>query len=171
MNILVVEDDADLCVEIVEYLERRNHRVSGRTTVATARQALAEMVGKAALDGVVCDVGLPDGDGLRLYIESVAQTPNCRWILMSGAHDMERLRRVLKDLNARPVVLEKPLPLKLLCDALEEGSTDKRSARRKSRARGVSAANSNGPGYISPTRLARKFGVLWPPWADISDPD
>jgi hypothetical protein len=28
---------------------------------------------------------------------------------------------VLKDLNTRPVVLEKPLPLKLLCDALEEG--------------------------------------------------
>jgi DNA-binding NtrC family response regulator len=121
MNILVVEDDADLCVEIVEYLERRNHRVSGCTTVATARQALAEMAGRAALDGVICDVGLPDGDGLRLYIESVAQTPNCRWILMSGAHDMERLRRVLKDLNTRPVVLEKPLPLKLLCDALEEG--------------------------------------------------
>ena len=119
MNILVVEDDADLCVEIVEYLERRNHRVSGRGTVAAARQALAEMA--AALDGVVCDVGLPDGDGLHLYIESVAQTPNCRWILMSGAHDVERLRLVLKNLKTKPVVLEKPLPLKVLCDALEEG--------------------------------------------------
>ena len=118
---LIVEDDADLCVEIVEYLERRNHRVSGRGTVAAARQALAEMAAKAALDGVVCDVGLPDGDGLRLYTESVAQTPNCRWILMSGAHDMERLRVVLKDLKIKPIVLEKPLPLRLLCDALEEG--------------------------------------------------
>jgi DNA-binding response OmpR family regulator len=121
MNILVIEDDADLCVEIVEYLERRDHRVSGCGTVAVARQVLAELVGKAALDGVVCDVGLPDGDGLRLYIESVALTPNCRWILMSGGHDMERLRVVLRDLKIKPVVLEKPLPLKLLCDALEEG--------------------------------------------------
>lgn len=121
MDILVVEDDADLCVEIVEYLERRNHRVSGCGTVAAARQALAAMVAKAELDGVVCDVGLPDGDGLRLYTESVARTPDCRWILMSGAHDMERLRLVLKDLKIKPVVLEKPLPLKLLCDALEEG--------------------------------------------------
>ena len=121
MNILAVEDDADLCVEIVEYLERRNHRVSGRGTVAAARQALAEIAAKEALDGVVCDVGLPDGDGLRLYTESVAQTPNCRWILMSGAHDIERLRVVLKDLKIKPIVLEKPLPLKLLCDALEEG--------------------------------------------------
>ena len=121
MNILVVEDDADLCVEIVEYLERRNHQVSGRGTVAAARQALAAMVAKGELDGVVCDVGLPDGDGLRLYIESAALTPNCRWILMSGAHDTERLRLVLKDMKVKPVVLEKPLPLKLLCDALEEG--------------------------------------------------
>ena len=121
MNILVVEDDADLCVEIVEYLERRNHRVSGCGTVAAARQALAEMVAKTQLDGVVCDVGLPDGDGLRLYIECVAQTPDCRWILMSGAHDMERLRLVLKDMKIKPVVLEKPLPLRRLCDALEEG--------------------------------------------------
>jgi DNA-binding NtrC family response regulator len=121
MNILVVEDDADLCVEIVEYLERRNHRVSGCGTMAVARQVLSALVAKGELDGVVCDVGLPDGDGLRLYTESVAETPNCRWILMSGAHDMERLRLLLKDLKTKPVVLEKPLPLKLLCDALEEG--------------------------------------------------
>lgn len=121
MNILVVEDDADLCVEIVEYLERRNHRVSGCGTMAVARQVLAALVAKGELDGVICDVGLPDGDGLRLYIESVAETPNCRWILMSGAHDMERLRLVLRDLKTKPVVLEKPLPLKMLCDALEVG--------------------------------------------------
>jgi DNA-binding NtrC family response regulator len=127
MNILVVEDDADLCVEIVEYLERRKHRVSGCRTMAAARQAVAAMVAKGELDGVVCDVGLPDGDGLRLYIESVAQTPNCRWIMMSGAHDMERLRQLLKGLAPKPVVLEKPLPLRLLCDALEEPGRPPRS--------------------------------------------
>lgn len=121
MNILVVEDNADLCVEIVEYLERRNHRVSGLGTVAAARQTLVAMAAKGELDGVVCDVGLPDGDGLRLYTESAALTPDCRWILMSGAHDLERLQRVLKDVTVKPVVLEKPLPLKLLCGALEEG--------------------------------------------------
>ncbi len=117
MKILVIEDDADLCVEIVEYLERRDHRVSGCRTVAAARQALA--ADKASFEAVVCDVGLPDGDGLSLYIESAAGMPGSRWVLMSGAHDMERLRRELKDLKARPVVLEKPLPLKQLREALE----------------------------------------------------
>ena len=74
MNILVVEDDADLCVEIVEYLERRNHQVSGCGTMAVARQALAAMAAKAELDGVVCDVGLPDGDGFELLEKLRAET-------------------------------------------------------------------------------------------------
>ncbi|MBI2736742.1 MAG: response regulator transcription factor [Rhodospirillales bacterium] len=117
MKVLVVEDDADLCVEIVEYLERRNHRVSGCRTVAAARHALA--ADKASFEAVVCDVGLPDGDGLSFCIESMAGMPGSRWILMSGAHDVERLRRDLGNLKARPVVLEKPLPLKQLREALE----------------------------------------------------
>ena len=120
MKILVIEDDADLCVEIVEYLERRNHQVCGCRTVAVARQTLA--AGKASFEAVVCDVGLPDGDGLRFYIECEAEMPGSRWVLMSGAHDMERLQRELKDLKAGPVVLEKPLPLKLLREALESAS-------------------------------------------------
>lgn len=117
MKILVIEDDADLCVEIVEYLGRRDHEVSGCRTAAGARQALA--AGKASFEAVVCDIGLPDGDGLRLYVESVSEMPGCRWVLMSGAHDMARLQRELKAHRARPVALEKPLPLRLLREALE----------------------------------------------------
>ena len=117
MKILIIEDDTDLCVEIVEYLERRDHQVSGCRTVAAARHALA--ADKASFDAVVCDIGLPDGDGLSLCKESMAGMPGSRWILMSGAHDTERLRRELEDLKAKPVVLEKPLPLRQLREALE----------------------------------------------------
>src|SRR5690242_21816341 len=117
MKILIIEDDTDLCVEIVEYLERRNHQVSGCRTVAAARHALA--VDKASFDAVVCDIGLPDGDGLSFCSESMAGMPGSRWILMSGAHDVERLRRELENLKAKPVVLEKPLPLRQLREALE----------------------------------------------------
>jgi DNA-binding response OmpR family regulator len=117
MKILVIEDDSDLCLEIVEYLERRSHQVSGCRTVAAARQALA--AGKAPFEAVLCDVGLPDGDGLRFCIESMAEMPGSRWILMSGAHDVERLQRELTGLETRLMVLEKPLPAKLLRQALE----------------------------------------------------
>ncbi len=59
MNILVVEDDADLRVEIVEYLERRHHRVTACGTVAAARKAFGEMADKALIEAAVCDVSLP----------------------------------------------------------------------------------------------------------------
>ena len=119
MNILVVEDDADLRVEIVEYLERRHHQVTACASVAAARGALAAMVDQALLEAAVCDVTLPDGDGVDFYVESVARVPDCRWVLMSGGHDLERLDRQLNGIARRPVVLEKPLPLRSLCDALE----------------------------------------------------
>lgn len=121
MNILVVEDDSDLRVEIVEYLERRHHTVTGCGSVATARQALAEMVRTGPPDAAICDVGLPDGDGVRFYLEAAPLTPYCHWILMSGAHDLDRLSGLLKGGASAPTVLEKPLPLRALGSALESG--------------------------------------------------
>jgi DNA-binding NtrC family response regulator len=120
MNILVVEDDADLRVEIVEYLERRHHRVTACGTVAAARKAFAEMADKALIEAAVCDVSLPDGDGVDFYVECAGRVPGCRWILMSGGHDLERLRRQLNGNSIAPVVLEKPLPLRSLCAVLED---------------------------------------------------
>jgi DNA-binding NtrC family response regulator len=119
MNILVVEDDADLRVEIVEYFERRHHQVIACGTIAAARRALSGIADNAPLEAVVCDVSLPDGDGVDLYVESVVRAPDCRWILMSGGHDLERLHQQIKGIPYRPVVLEKPLPLRSLCAALE----------------------------------------------------
>ena len=121
MNILVVDDDADLRVEIVEYLERRHHRVTACATLATARRVLAGTVAPSEIEAAVCDVSLPDGDGVAFYVESAARVPGCRWVLMSGGHDLERLDRLLHGVARRPIVLEKPLPLKSLCSALEDG--------------------------------------------------
>jgi len=117
MKILVVEDDADLRVEIVEYLERRRHEATGCATVAAARAALSGPPA-ALFEAAICDVGLPDGDGLQFFLESAARTPGCRWILMSGSHDLGRLRELLRARAARPVILEKPMPLRTLNDAL-----------------------------------------------------
>ena len=117
MKILVVEDDADLRVEIVEYLERRRHDATGCDTLSAARNVLAQPAGKP-FEAAICDIGLPDGDGLQLFLESAGRTPGCRWILMSGSHDLGRLREMLRDRAPRPVILEKPMPLRTLNDAL-----------------------------------------------------
>jgi DNA-binding NtrC family response regulator len=120
MNILVVEDDADLRVEIVEYLERRHHVVTGCATLTAAGQALNDMIANGRPpDAAVCDVGLPDGDGVRFYLANASRVPACRWTLMSGGHDLDRLGRELRNLTVRPVVLEKPVPMRSLWEALE----------------------------------------------------
>lgn len=119
MNILVVEDDADLRVEIVEYLERRRHRATGCATIAAAHEALDAQPAGRTFEAAICDVGLPDGDGVRFFLDSVARTPGCRWILMSGSHDLSRLRDMLRGAATRPVVLEKPMPLRTLNDVLD----------------------------------------------------
>lgn len=118
MKILVVEDDADLRVEIVEYLERRRHRATGCATLAAARAAVADRPDKP-FEAAICDVGLPDGDGVQFFLECVARMPRCRWILMSGSHDLGRLRELLRDTPLLPVILEKPMPLRTLDDALQ----------------------------------------------------
>ena len=117
MKVLVVEDDADLRVEIVEYLERRRHQATGCGTLGAARNAL-DRPADLAFEAAICDVGLPDGDGLQFFLESTARTPGCRWILMSGSHDLGRLRELLRGQPSRPVILEKPMPLRVLNDAL-----------------------------------------------------
>ena len=117
MRILVVEDDTDLRGEIVEYLARRRHEATGCGTIAAARDALAGRPEKP-FEAAICDVGLPDGDGFQFFLDSVARTPGCRWVLMSGSHDVGRLREMLRDRAARPVILEKPMPLRTLDDAL-----------------------------------------------------
>ena len=77
------------------------------------------MADQTLLEAAVCDVSLPDGDGVDFYVESAARVPDCRWILMSGGHDLESLDRKFSGIGRRPIVLEKPLPLRSLCDALE----------------------------------------------------
>lgn len=119
MKVLVVEDDADLRVEIVEYLERRRHEVTGCGTLAAARDVVESRPSIAPFEAAICDVGLPDGDGLGFFLDNVARQPDCRWILMSGSHDLGRLREALQGRSARPVILEKPTPLRTLNDALE----------------------------------------------------
>lgn len=115
--VLIVEDDDDLRPELVEYLRRRGRRVSACGSLAAAREMLEKMLAKSAPpEHVISDVGLPDGDGLRLFSEFAPRLAGTRWLLMSGSHDIERLTKTLRSLVTPhpPVVIEKPFSLKLL---------------------------------------------------------
>jgi DNA-binding NtrC family response regulator len=126
--IVVIEDDDDLRPEIAQYLRRRKRRVVACASIAAAREALEKAEKDAASPlAIISDIGLPDGDGLDLYLAFAGRLPASRWILMSGSHDLERLHERLQTLAGvrAPIVVEKPVSLRVLQD-LVEGDTAKK---------------------------------------------
>jgi DNA-binding NtrC family response regulator len=116
-NILVIEDEDELRAEILEYLLRRGHRVTGCANIEEAYLAVENVHdAESAPHMIVSDVRLPDGDGLSFYVANARRFPRTRWILMSGNHDLVRLGERLKNKADLPgcTVIDKPLPLRLL---------------------------------------------------------
>lgn len=115
--VVIVEDDKDLRPEMVESLRKRGCRVSGCESLAAARRVLEEALAKnAPPQYVICDIGLPDGDGLTLFSSFAPRLPAARWMLISGSHDLARLGASLKSLPRLnpPLVIEKPFSLTTL---------------------------------------------------------
>jgi DNA-binding NtrC family response regulator len=112
-QILVIEDDAALRTEIIEFLGRRRHRPTGCGTLAEATAALEIMIP----DAVLSDINLPDGDGVNFCMHNAPRFPATMWLLMSGNDDLVRLGGQLKGIGgAKPTfaIVEKPVPLRLL---------------------------------------------------------
>lgn len=62
MNVLVVDDDAELCELLARTLRRDQHEITSAGSIAEARAALAV----ARPDVLILDLELPDGSGLEL---------------------------------------------------------------------------------------------------------
>ena len=65
MNVVVIDDDPELCTLLATALGREGHTVRTAGSLATGREQLEEI----GIDVVVLDLGLPDGDGLQLCRE------------------------------------------------------------------------------------------------------
>lgn len=114
VRILLVEDDDDLRTEIREYLSRRGHEVTACGSLGDARTAVCRLNAAATSPEVtVCDVNLPDGSGVDFYMATASKLPDCRWILMSGAHDDART-----SVLSGATIIEKPVSLRMLHAAL-----------------------------------------------------
>lgn len=124
MQLLLIEDDDDLRSEIRDYLIRKRHGVTALGSAAEARRTLGLMLPEeTALDAVICDVNLKDGDGIDLYVEFGSRRPKLPWILMSGDSDP---RRVADERRKHPAlspctVVEKPVSLHRLVELLTRG--------------------------------------------------
>lgn len=121
MRTILIEDDSDLRREIGEYLRRRGHDVTECATFQAGRAALA----MAAIDVVVCDVNLPDGNGIDLCHEAAAELPHCRWVLMSGAHEQTSLDKLSSIPGPKQwTIVDKPVSMRSLNEAVEKRPFD-----------------------------------------------
>ena len=121
VQLLLIEDDDDLRGEIREYLVRRRHGVTALGSAAEARRVLDPMLAAGEpFDAIVCDMNLTDGNGIDLYVEFGSQHPTCRWILMSGDPDSERVADERRKQPALPpcALVEKPVSLRQLAALL-----------------------------------------------------
>ena len=82
---------------------------------ASGREA-RRMVGSQGFDIVLCDVLLPDAEGIALTAEFVRDNPKLRVVLMSGYAQTDALRRVLSEGRAR--FLQKPFRVDALAREL-----------------------------------------------------
>jgi DNA-binding NtrC family response regulator len=113
VQVLVIEDDGALRAEILDFLVRRRHQVTGCGTLAEATEALKTM----RPDAILSDIRLPDGDGISFCVNNAPRLPGVMWLLMSGNHDLVRLGNQLKGLKAEMptyTIVDKPVPLRLL---------------------------------------------------------
>jgi len=87
-RILLVEDHENTLHVLAAALRHRGHVV---TAVGTMRLAL-EAIQDGVMDLIVCDIGLPDGDGWQL-MEIVRTHHRVAGIVMSGFGSPSDLRR------------------------------------------------------------------------------
>jgi CheY-like chemotaxis protein len=112
LRILCVDDDADTCLVIRRALEHAGHVVETAGTCADAR---AKLLGAAPYDLLVCDLGLPDGNGWDLMAD--ARQRGTTGIALSGHAYDEDVRHSLDAGFASHVT--KPATLNQLIAAIE----------------------------------------------------
>ena len=120
MRTLLVEDDDDLRREIGEFLRRRGHDVTACGSLAQARATFATMAATEPPEAVICDVNLPDGNGVDFLSEAAPKLPACRWVLMSGGYDPDAVAQKLEAIPGPPrwTIVEKPVSMRTLDDAI-----------------------------------------------------
>ena len=115
-KVLIVDDELPMRVLLERWLTGWGY---GVRHVGSALEALDVMAADPA-DILLCDVSMPDHDGLWLAEQVHAQWPRAA-IIMSTAHDDPETVRTSRKLGAIAYVI-KPFNLVLLREALDRAS-------------------------------------------------
>jgi CheY-like chemotaxis protein len=109
VNILVVDDDPQVCSAITDLLRRAGHTV---TTVSGGSQALGATLSQD-FDVMICDVMLPDIGGIEIIGAIKAQAPQLPVIVLSGA-DAEAWQKPCEDAGAACFLSKPAMPAEIL---------------------------------------------------------
>ncbi len=115
-GVLICDDDAPIRRLLRRWLEAWGYDVKD---TSSADEALGAMADKPA-DILLCDISMPEHDGLWLAEQVHAQWPGTA-IVMSTAYDDPQIVRKSRELGAVAFV-KKPFDLNLLRHALEEAA-------------------------------------------------
>jgi len=124
LHLLLVEDNTELRQEIEEYLCRRSLRVTAVGSLTEAHALLTRPPSSDdTIDVVLCDVNLRDGSGVDLYLEFAPIRSSCRWVLMSGAPDLDVLVSEQQRVPGLPpcTIVTKPVSLRDLAALVSGG--------------------------------------------------
>ena len=114
--ILVVDDDADLCVNLWELLRQRGFRVGVAHDAPEAVMRLEERVFRI----VLIDMKLPSGDGIDVFRTVRASNPQARTVVITGfPSEMDTLVGQLLEEGA-DAVCYKPFDVPRLLGTLDE---------------------------------------------------
>ncbi len=125
-KILLIEDDIAFCKMVSNFLSKNNYNVSTAYSATEART----LVKDAGFDLIVCDIRLPDSDGIELMAEFKLINPSIPIVLMTGYADVttavKAMKRGASDYISKPFVPEEVLLV--LSNALNKPAEKKTAA-------------------------------------------
>ena len=93
INILVVDDERGLCAGLQEALKREGYRVEASTEGSTA----LKMMGNRLYNLVICDMKMPEMNGLQLLRQARQASPDTLFILMTAFATVENAVEAMKE--------------------------------------------------------------------------
>lgn len=163
-KILLIEDDIAFCKMVSNFLSKNSYVVSTAYSASEAKNVVKE----SDFDLIMCDLRLPDSDGIELMSELKLNSPGIPVVLMTGYADVNTAVKAMKkgasDYISKPFVPEEVLLV--LSNALskkEEKSTSPKTTAQKKTVTttdfvvGISAVSKEMNSHIqlvSPTNLS-----------------
>jgi len=125
-NVLILDDDAELCTLLAMRLEARGYRVA---SAGTARDGLSRLA-REAFDAMILDLRLPDATGIEVLVQVRTRTPDLPVIMLTAHGSIETAVEAMQ--RGAFGFLTKPFHdhelLQKLAHAVENGSLRKEVA-------------------------------------------